>query len=351
MGALLSICVPTFNRPDDLRRLHDSFIARAVAEFDSEVEVIVCDNSDELVANRNREVCAVPVGYFWNGENIGFGRNVLQCAVRARGTYLWIISDNDIVLWNGFERLLERLREKSSDCVFVPYVFETLFGERLVNDFGGLKSGPTIRDALVSLHSYIPFIFLGEAVVRRREEESWADISGFQDNNVAQIPLYLGMLRPESSISVLEMPAIDYKTEYDSRFNRMKSFDDLLTVVEFMHLQFKVPKSPRIKKIYRDLLCAFPADSSRVHRVAGISSAKRRVISMGFQYLSVRAVPVYLLMFLTKRLQGFVWIVYMSLRYAIRQKHLGLELPRRFLSGYRMLVLRRYAPFQGDSSS
>ena len=42
---LLSICIPTYNRNYELKRLYDNFLSVVIDKFRDDVEIIVCDNS------------------------------------------------------------------------------------------------------------------------------------------------------------------------------------------------------------------------------------------------------------------------------------------------------------------
>ena len=50
---LLSICIPTYNRPNKLKRLYDFFLRRALNEYSNQIEIVVCDNSDNKNAQLN----------------------------------------------------------------------------------------------------------------------------------------------------------------------------------------------------------------------------------------------------------------------------------------------------------
>lgn len=101
VNPLLSICIPTFNRPSYLRECLDSiYLSACNANMkDATIEVIVSDNGDEketlavLVDYRDK----LRIKYNCNEDNIGPARNLLKSASLACGIYLWFFSDDDLM--------------------------------------------------------------------------------------------------------------------------------------------------------------------------------------------------------------------------------------------------------------
>ena len=78
---LVSICIPTYNRPELLARTLRSCETQTYRNF----EIIICDNSDndasgELVARLNDP----RIRYYKNGENIGGIRNFIKAVDLAK---------------------------------------------------------------------------------------------------------------------------------------------------------------------------------------------------------------------------------------------------------------------------
>ena len=99
-GILLTIAVPTYNGARTIFRS----LTTILPELCSEVEVLVSDNaSTDATAE---VVTALAAGnprirYFKNETNVGFDRNVDLCLQRARGQFVWLISDDDIMCRAG----------------------------------------------------------------------------------------------------------------------------------------------------------------------------------------------------------------------------------------------------------
>lgn len=109
---LLSICVPTYRRPELLART-----LRSVGPLPPEAELLVSDNSpaeDDRGALVARHALSrqpsQQVRYYRNGPGCDSTWNWQACMRRARGRYLLMLHDDDYLLDGGLRRLLDTLR-------------------------------------------------------------------------------------------------------------------------------------------------------------------------------------------------------------------------------------------------
>lgn len=127
--AKLFIYLPTYNRPDSLRK-QLSVLLPQVANFQQDVRVLICDNdsnkyTEEHILSGHLSLKNVEVRR--NGGNIGGNANIALGFVFSRpGEFLWILSDNDIVATHAVSYILSRL-----DSSFDFYCF--------VNDITSVK--------------------------------------------------------------------------------------------------------------------------------------------------------------------------------------------------------------------
>ena len=108
---LLSICLPTFNRLPYLKELLAALLPQVKSLPHGDVEVLVSDNKS---TDGTADFC-VTLDYssfrFWsNTENIGGDRNFLKCIREARGEYVWLIGDDDILPDRAVERVVQFLK-------------------------------------------------------------------------------------------------------------------------------------------------------------------------------------------------------------------------------------------------
>jgi len=111
---MLTISVPTYNRADYLDICLDS-ICRQVRGHEDVVEVVISNNcsqdhTDDVV--NKYKAGGHQISYVSNEENIGMDGNIYQAFRLASGKYVWIFSDDDILLEGSLERILPLLQEE-----------------------------------------------------------------------------------------------------------------------------------------------------------------------------------------------------------------------------------------------
>jgi GT2 family glycosyltransferase len=105
---LVSICIPTFNRPELLARAVHSCLGQTYRNF----EIVITDNSDgdasrDFIARLNEP----RVRYHKNDENIGGYKNLLKVMSLARGTYLSLLMDDDLLKPRALELMVEAFEQ------------------------------------------------------------------------------------------------------------------------------------------------------------------------------------------------------------------------------------------------
>lgn len=110
---LLSICVPTYNRVRYLRELLP-ILVEEIAPYAEETELVIVDNSStdetaEFVATIAEG--RLYVRSFRNAKNIGGCRNFWRCVEVARGKYVLLHGDDDLIVPGSIRRILAALKE------------------------------------------------------------------------------------------------------------------------------------------------------------------------------------------------------------------------------------------------
>lgn len=127
-GPLLSICVPTYHRPELLARA-----LRSIGPLPAEVEVIISDNSTRNAASQHMSahvLAGQPAArwrYYRNEPGGTAAANWAACVERARGHYLLMLHDDDYLLPGALHTMLQTLRAVRSQQHAV------LFGVRVVD--------------------------------------------------------------------------------------------------------------------------------------------------------------------------------------------------------------------------
>ena len=108
---LLSVCIPTYGRPQLLERALRSVVERGQTESDR-VEVLVSDNSPDLneaLALKWLSTWRGPTLYVPNRPDLGAIANFNQCIARASGKFVLLLHDDDFLLAGGLEAVVEAL--------------------------------------------------------------------------------------------------------------------------------------------------------------------------------------------------------------------------------------------------
>lgn len=110
---ILSVCIPTFSRRQDLL---ETMAAVCKQLFDG-VELVVSDNgSTDGTADAVRAFIAdrpeAPIRLITHAENVGFDRNVLGVVAAARGDYCWLLGDDDVPRPGAVARLVAEVRRR-----------------------------------------------------------------------------------------------------------------------------------------------------------------------------------------------------------------------------------------------
>jgi glycosyltransferase involved in cell wall biosynthesis len=102
----VSICIPTYRRPTELRAAIDSCLAQTFQDF----EIVVSDNSEDDDTRRTVESLGdARIRYFRNERNVGGVGNLALAASRARGEYLKLLMDDDVLKPRALERMVAAL--------------------------------------------------------------------------------------------------------------------------------------------------------------------------------------------------------------------------------------------------
>lgn len=112
---LLSIAIPTYNRAPFLAELLEVLMPQL--RHEPRAELLVSDNAStdgtaELIGQFEER--GLPLRHLRNPENIGSDANFLQCLHRARGKYVWVLGDDDLLTPRAVEQLLSLLNQANA---------------------------------------------------------------------------------------------------------------------------------------------------------------------------------------------------------------------------------------------
>ena len=165
---LLSVCIPTYNRIAYLRELLP-ILLREIVEANriepGRVELVVCDNAspDGTEAFCRDAGDSASYVYFRNAENVGGDANFLLCIERARGRYVWLFGDDELIEEGALTRVRDLLIQDSP--ALVVFDGNDALETRRYPDYRGCLRDEMIRQRMFPImHSLITTnVFLKES--------------------------------------------------------------------------------------------------------------------------------------------------------------------------------------------
>lgn len=183
MSFKLSICIPTYNRKRNLSELLD-----ALAEINGinspkserEIEIVVSDNAStdgtkEYMEDLVKKEKFQNLRYHRNDENIGPDNNFVMCYKLAKGDYVWLLGDDDMVMGDIISIIMEVTQKYSPGVVYIDITKEKMSDK--------LDSG--MNDRVSVCYDYVDFMFgmdyllLISAFICKREIIATIDFSEY----------------------------------------------------------------------------------------------------------------------------------------------------------------------------
>lgn len=132
----ISICIPSYNRPYELKRLLDSIDTKN----SEKVEVIICEdkspkrNQINEIVETFRNGTDLSVKYYENEVNLGYDKNLKEIISKASGDFIVFMGDDDTFIPNAFDKLLGFL-EDNNNLGYVLKSHQYIFKNRSVEKF------------------------------------------------------------------------------------------------------------------------------------------------------------------------------------------------------------------------
>ncbi len=148
-GPLLSICISTYNRAKWLE-LSLQNLSKIFKENIKEIEILICDNAsvDETEEIVSKYINVLDIKYYKNKKNVGMIGNLSVTASLAKGDYIWILGDDDLILEETPGLILnEIINNKGIDLLYLNYAYVTESAADKVNNLDEfLQSAIPISD-------------------------------------------------------------------------------------------------------------------------------------------------------------------------------------------------------------
>ncbi|MEY4530060.1 MAG: hypothetical protein RLZZ156_781, partial [Deinococcota bacterium] len=192
---LLSLCIPTYNRARFLEESLQAMISSIPPEFADKIEIVVSNNAstdDSQILLEHFQVQHARLDWVIIRQEANIGpSNVVVVTKYATGEFIWILSDDDIVLPNSIKRIMQILLDK-------PQI------NGIVINYAGFQSKPKYlekpvlakKNLIVNKNDALKYLvtsltFISVLVYRRKNTEIREE---FLYNSLAQSFIFLEAL-------------------------------------------------------------------------------------------------------------------------------------------------------------
>ena len=208
---ILSICIPTYSRSAYLKICIDSLLAYR----GTDIEVVVQDNyseDDTEALVKSYVEMDSRVSYKKNSQNLGMMENLFKAMERAKGEYIFILSDDDYILSGGIEkviRLIKKDRPTAFNCAKILYFEKSkrAIYYSAINSTGNLSCS---EKAKVIIFSHI---FSGTSIKRNLIDVDY--LRGFADTYYAHI---IAIALASSRIAYIDEPIVFHVWENETHW-------------------------------------------------------------------------------------------------------------------------------------
>lgn len=113
MACYVSICIPSYNRPMELKRLLESVDYSG----DKELEIVICEDKAPLgeeverIVYNYQENSKYKVRFSHNEVNCGYDKNLRQCIDHAHGKWIIFMGDDDLFIPGKLNLFIDFLAE------------------------------------------------------------------------------------------------------------------------------------------------------------------------------------------------------------------------------------------------
>ena len=130
----LSICIPTYNRHKHLNNCLNSILIAKKNFSHLSFEVCMSDNSNDFQSKKiiQKYNLKLKISYKKNKKNVGYIKNYLNTIKMAKGEFVWVIGDDEILKYNALQILYKKFY-KHKDVDFIFLNSNTLHSDYLKN--------------------------------------------------------------------------------------------------------------------------------------------------------------------------------------------------------------------------
>lgn len=213
MDALVSICIPTYRRPELLREALESCLAQTYPA----IEVVICDDSPDAQSEAVARSIGKPavLRYYRNRPALGQAENVNRLFDLAQGDRLLLLHDDDLLLPRAVEQLADCWRQEPGLAV--------AYGKQYVMTMDGQiqeRESERLNTAYYRAARY----------AGRPPSALWAGLLGQMPNNG-----YLIRAEAARSVRYRAIPEVGDACDFDFGLRVAQQYDGFFYLDEYLH--------------------------------------------------------------------------------------------------------------------
>jgi glycosyltransferase involved in cell wall biosynthesis len=282
---LLTFAVPTYSRAHYL----DGLLAALLEQMRGEtrVEILVSDNASPdgtgaLVEEYRTRGLAIR--YICNETNIGADRNILQCYEQASGKYVWIFSDDDLIIPGALKRILNALSSLQYDLVCIRSQSLDDAGLKLTS-FTPTSDIELAKAEDLARHFNVYFTFISGIIVNKERNSSLCHrpFDSLLDTNLVQLGPYYTALNNHRRSLLIRDPLIAARGNSSVGYALFRVFGTSLSKITIEWIEKKSVQQAIFNGVIRKFFPPWIL-KSRESRASSVSENPHQVLRACFGY-------------------------------------------------------------------
>jgi abequosyltransferase len=166
---LVSVCIPSYNRPNELNRLLKSVDSISY----NQVQIVICEdkapkrNEIRDIVETFRDLSNYHVKYIENEQNLGHGGNFRQCIDNADGEFVIFMGDDDMFIPHELDGYIEYLKE-NKDCGYILRSSRQVIGKDKYEYFKYYSSNRKFLEGVETLKElFLKSVFMSGFTIKR----------------------------------------------------------------------------------------------------------------------------------------------------------------------------------------
>ena len=256
----LSICIPTFNRYELLKRTIDSLIKNL--DLEQKVEIIISDNAS---SDKTEKYCIELtnkfqfIKYSRSAINLGLDLNALNAIKNANSEYCWLLSDDDIPLKGTVERIISAIKKYKPNLIYLNYIGVLESDLSNIDILGNKKDDEIfINNSEIMLEKYLISHF-SATVINKKSFLKFESLlnsyknMGFERGYILCLVDHMLLCEPGTSVFLGEVSLLTRNPEslIGNNYNPLTIIIDIATHYNFLYtkgLIYKQTKSNVVNK-------------------------------------------------------------------------------------------------------